>query len=579
MHRQSDIQPENGHRGAAKEASVAHLAAQSRGWGSRDEVLGAILDVSTVKNKRPAAVHGFWAQKELECAREFSFELSSHLPVAASQMEQALQKLMDVNHCLILVFEEQTGLYVCLGDLFQTDRQVRECPHVSDDFLQTMMETESAVLHSPLLCENGLIGLVTVADKTDNAPFAKQDQILLDLIAPYLAAKLSRLIEMKKLQAVSRIQGVVLELAERLITAVDQDAIIMTLLEVFAGRLGFDACQYVSFNQETGLGEVLYEVRKPLALSEDADSRLFSGKACAGKIKVQSFSHAGLTGKRRVIRDYANLVGLLSSLARKRFYLQLNGQKLGDRSLREIFGIRNIESALLLPVVDISTGQIQGTFNLFHTTQGFISEEKRQIACEGVQLSSQALSRALVLQKALAMASSDELTGLINRRGYYQRFEAELERARRQQKSLCVALIDVDHFKHFNDTYGHLSGDLVLKALSDLLTKNMRKSDVVCRFGGEEFAVLLPDTSLKFALELLERVRHSVESLTLEGMNGEPLSVTISIGLAEVYTHRPARPNRSEISEALAKADKQLYVAKDEGRNRICYCSDVSQAI
>jgi diguanylate cyclase (GGDEF)-like protein len=176
-----------------------------------------------------------------------------------------------------------------------------------------------------------------------------------------------------------------------------------------------------------------------------------------------------------------------------------------------------------------------------------------------------------VLEKALAMASSDELTGLINRRGYYQRFESELERARRHQTPLCVALVDVDHFKSFNDTYGHLSGDLVLKALSELFTQNMRKSDVVCRFGGEEFAILLPDTSLKSAVELMERVRQNVEKLQLFGMNGEALKVTISIGLSEVNTRPKVSPYRSEISDSLALADEQLYRAKHQGRNQVCY--------
>src|SRR5206468_2650441 len=104
-------------------------------------------------------------------------------------------------------------------------------------------------------------------------------------------------------------QGVVLELASRLITAVDQDAIITLLLDAFIRKLGFDACQYVGFCPENGIGEVLYEVKRSASNPD--------------QVRVQSFSHAGLEGKRRSISEYGNLVGLISSMARNRFYLHL----------------------------------------------------------------------------------------------------------------------------------------------------------------------------------------------------------------------------------------------------------------
>ncbi|MCE3234914.1 MAG: pleD [Vampirovibrio sp.] len=530
-----------------------------------DVLLNALLAMRQIDaSSGKVLVGGDWTLKELECAREFNFELPTGLPAAVTRMELAVRNVMGVRHCVILVFNEQTGLYNCLGDLARMQGPVRELPNVSDGFLQDLLETDGEVLQAGFSQEGGLCGLVAVAGKDDGKPFTHKDQMLLELLAPYLAGKVARFVQLRQSQTLPYVQGAVLDLAARLVTAVDQDAIITALLETFVHRLGFDACQYVGFNPENGFGEVLYDIRKPAGNLQTA--------------KVQSYSHAGQEGKRRTVREFSNLVGLLSSMARNRFYLHLNGKKLGDRSLSEIFGIRSIQSALLLPVADVATGEIRGTFNLFHTTDALISDEAREIARESVQLASQALSRALVLEKALAMASSDELTGLINRRGYYQRFESELERARRHQTSLCVALIDVDHFKKFNDTYGHLSGDLVLKALAELFSHNLRKSDVVCRFGGEEFAILLPDTGLKSAVELMERVRQSVEKLQLYGINGELLKVTISVGLAEVNTRPKASARQSEISEALAIADEQLYRAKEKGRNRVCIPCDETGA-
>jgi diguanylate cyclase (GGDEF)-like protein len=523
-----------------------------------DLLFNAVLGLNVSRAVPSTVVSGNWALKEVECAREFNFELPVNLEGAVTRMEQAVCTVMHVQKCAILFFDEQTGLYTCLTDLGNREQPPRELPCLSDGFLQALLQTDGDVIHSHLVLDDNLVGLVAVADKRipGDGKFDPKDQMLLDLLAPYLANKVSRFMQLRQSQTVPYIQSVVLDLAGRLVKAVDQDAIITALLETFCGKLGFDACQYVGFNAETGIGEILYEVRK--------------NAVHPAQSKVHSFSHAGLEGKRRTVREFSNLVGLLSSMARNKFYLHLNGKKLGDRSLGDIFGIRSIQSALLLPVVDMATGEIRGTFNLFYTRETSISNESREIAREAVQLASQALSRAVVLEKALAMASSDELTGLINRRGYYQRFEAELERARRHQTPLCVALVDVDHFKKFNDTYGHLSGDLVLKALAELFTQNMRKSDVVCRFGGEEFAILLPDTSLKSAVELMERVRQNVEKLQLYGINGEALKVTISIGLAEVNTKPKVSPYRSEISEVLALADEQLYRAKHQGRNQVC---------
>lgn len=540
---------------ASSGSNAQRLAAKaSFGLGNADLSLEAVLQIEPLTTSPPSEFPlsaEALALKEVAIARAFNFELPADPIAALDRIEETLRDLLDVRHCALLTFNEQTGLYTCLDDLRYPGQKVRTLSRISDWFLQELFGTGHEVLHSHLLSENGLIGLIVLTEKRNGQAFNATDQILLDLLIPYLSVQVDRLQSLKELIAAPYIQQISLELAESLMTAVDQDSIIPTTLDILCKKLGFDACQYVQYNEESNLGEVLYDIK------------------ATGKL--QSYSHAGLEGKRRTIPDYANWVGLLSSVARNRLYLQLNGKKLGERSLGEIFGVRNIQSALLLPVTQIETGRIRGTLNLFHTHPTRISDESRDIALEAARLTSCALSRAQVLEKALAMASSDELTGLINRRGYYQRFEAELERARRHQTPLCVALIDVDHFKILNDSHGHLSGDLVLKTLSDLFSQNLRKSDVICRFGGEEFAILLPDTSLKTAADLLERVRSNTENMQFQSINQEALHVTISIGLAAVDSKPKASLHCSEISEALAHADEQLYAAKNGGRNRVCY--------
>ncbi len=517
-----------------------------------DPLLAEILGFNREAAQGQSIARGDRALRNQHYAVAFDFELAESLPESVAQIYQAVHQLTGTTDCVILLADEQTGLYALLEDLQAPGGKVHELSGPDDELLKSRLN--GSIIQAYFLLENGQTGLVAIIGQS-------QQQALLDLLCPHLAAKLSRFMRLRQSQSLPFVQGVVLELASRLVTAVDRGAIITAVLNILTRRLGFDACQYVGFNPETGLGEVLYDARN-------------TGGAC----KITSYSHAGLEGKRRKIKEFSNLVGLLSSMARNRFYLHLNGKKLGDRTLSDIFGIRNIQSALLLPVVDLATGQIQGTFNLFHTSDAVIGNESREVSQEAVQLASQAISRALVLEKALAMAFSDELTGLINRRGYYQRFESEIERARRHQTPLCVALVDVDHFKRFNDTYGHLSGDLVLKALAEVFTQNLRRSDVVCRFGGEEFAILLPDTNLKSSVELMERMRQSVEAMELSGFNGEPLKVTISVGVAAVNTLPKASLHHSEISNTLALADEQLYEAKNNGRNRVCFVPEQRKA-
>lgn len=525
------------------------LAVRVSGLGPLGEpLLREILDFNRAATQTQPIVSGNWALLKARCAQAFDFELDESLDQSVSRIYGALQIATGAVHCAILLEDEQTGLYALLEDLQTPGGKIHELTGAEDEALAERLP--GPVTHTHFLLESGQAGLVALSGPR----VGHHQKTLLDLLAPYLAHKLERFMRQRKSQALPFVQGVVLELASKLVTAVDRDAIITATLDILTKRLGFDACQYVGFNPATGVGEVLYDIRN-------------TGDA----LKVNSYSHAGLEGKRRKIKEFSNMVGLLSSMARNRFYLHLNGKKLGDRTLVDIFGIRNIQSALLLPVVDLATGEIQGTFNLFFTSDALIGAESRKVAQEAVQLSTQAISRALVLEKALAMASSDELTGLINRRAYYQRFEAELERARRHQTPLCVALVDVDYFKRLNDTYGHLSGDMALKALADLFTQNLRRSDVVCRFGGEEFAILLPDTGLKSAVELMDRVRQNVEKLGLKGFNGETLKMTISVGVAEVNTRPKASLHRSEISETLSLADEKLYDAKNAGRNQVCF--------
>lgn len=159
------------------------------------------------------------------------------------------------------------------------------------------------------------------------------------------------------------------------------------------------------------------------------------------------------------------------------------------------------------------------------------------------------------------LANQDGLTGLYNRRHFMALAEAEVQRAKRYLRPVVVGMADLDFFKKLNDTYGHAAGDAVLRALAGLMRESFRQSDLVCRYGGEEFAFVFPESSLAEAHVLAERFRRRCASFAINLPDGREVTVTTSIGLADV--------GESTLEVALSLADAALYDAKRLGRNQV----------
>ncbi len=159
------------------------------------------------------------------------------------------------------------------------------------------------------------------------------------------------------------------------------------------------------------------------------------------------------------------------------------------------------------------------------------------------------------------LARTDELTGLHNRRSFNECFSLALSSARRHGHPLSLISIDLDHFKDVNDTLGHSIGDLVLKEFSDLLKELVRVEDIACRWGGEEFIILLPNTPREAAGTLAERIRSAFEQ---RSHVSSPLVVTASFGVAQLY-------NGDDEDSLIRRVDNALYTAKREGRNRVVF--------
>jgi diguanylate cyclase (GGDEF)-like protein len=166
------------------------------------------------------------------------------------------------------------------------------------------------------------------------------------------------------------------------------------------------------------------------------------------------------------------------------------------------------------------------------------------------------------------LAITDSLTDLYNRRYFYELAEIEISKSIRYSRPLSVMMFDLDFFKHINDTFGHTTGDMVLKTVAEITKELLRKSDIIARYGGEEFVVLLPETSAPEASAISERMRKQIENTTIEAGNRQ-ITVTVSFGVSDFLRKTNSETQEIILSEFISSADQALYASKNTGRNKV----------
>jgi diguanylate cyclase (GGDEF)-like protein/PAS domain S-box-containing protein len=211
----------------------------------------------------------------------------------------------------------------------------------------------------------------------------------------------------------------------------------------------------------------------------------------------------------------------------------------------------------------MAQGQTVGLLYLSWPKLAGIHKEKRELAMTVAEHIGLALVNLKLRETLKNQSIRDPLTGLFNRRYLEETVERKIERASEQQKSIGLIILDVDHFKRFNDTFGHQAGDVVLQAVSKLLMRSIRPVDLACRYGGEEFIVILRDASLKMTQATAEKLRSEVKLLRLEHGGQSLGSIASSFGVACFPQHGQTLP------QLVAAADAALYQAKESGRDRV----------
>jgi len=228
------------------------------------------------------------------------------------------------------------------------------------------------------------------------------------------------------------------------------------------------------------------------------------------------------------------------------------------KSQRYIPGFKETLSELCVPLVAFQ--ETLGVLVLESARAENFQDEDIRMLQSVADICAVGIRNAMQLHQAKTMASTDGLTGIYNRRGFETRIIETLAGAQRNGLGVSLLMVDIDHFKRLNDEFGHLLGDEVLRQAAKVFTQQIRKNDVVCRYGGEEFAILLPETTTERALAVAEKLRRVVADFQFPGV---PRAVTISIGIADSPTHAETR------DDLVRAADGALYAAKQNGRNRV----------
>ena len=236
---------------------------------------------------------------------------------------------------------------------------------------------------------------------------------------------------------------------------------------------------------------------------------------------------------------------------------------LSKEDKKPLYGTEAIDQGALLAVPLTAQNRLVGVINLHQKNCNAFSQTAQQIAQAIANQAAIAIENARLYEKAKTLSATDELTGLANRRQFQEYLLRELAQSRRQHNSFSILMIDIDHFKQYNDYHGHLKGDIVLKKVSSLLLQNTRGVDLVARFGGEEFIMLLPKSDKTNSLAVAEKLRMCIEEENFAGAEqSQPgQRLTISVGVSHFPT------DSSDIYDLLNLADSALYEAKRKGRN------------
>jgi two-component system cell cycle response regulator len=399
-------------------------------------------------------------------------------------------------------------------------------------YYESRREPVCSLVAAPIVETSGILRGVLVADRRENEPFSETDEKLLVAIA----CEVLRSIELERVMGYIRKardeKDRFFRAIEELNRAGSPDQVFLAVLESARLLAGLDFCAVT-------------------LVAEEGGQRLHRIVRVAGSAQTKA-----LEG-----RSFPDNNGLVANAVR--YGTPLPGREIASMERQVIFDgeaqVRGLAALKIFPL--IAGDRIVGTLVAGSRKKSALDDDVlRMIEVIAIQ-AAQAVLRAQLFEQMEKMAITDSLTSLLNRRAFQARVDEALAQARRYRQKCSFIMADIDHFKAVNDSYGHSTGDSVLKGVARIIREKARDADIVARFGGEEFAIAMPQTETRGAEVIAERIREAVMSEVFQTELG-PLKVTLSLGIATYPDHGEDR------SSVIDLADQSLYHAKKHGRNQ-----------
>ena len=327
---------------------------------------------------------------------------------------------------------------------------------------------------------------------------------------------------------------------------------------------------FTSLENETAIKNKVEAMRRKLEQGVSVDS-LVPLLDSVRDLVMEAYlaaNQAFATYLKNVNQELAEIYMLLGGAVKNTQDERAASRKLQDDVMREMNDLETTAASAtdinqLKDTVKSQLGNIRQVIDHYQQTdqaQQFLAEQLQTLGAKIKTMEVEAEKNRTTLEAHRQKALHDPLTELPNREAYNERASAEVQRWQRYSRPLTIAIFDIDHFKRINDTYGHQAGDRVIKVIGRSIAKRLREVDFFCRYGGEEFVALMPETDSATALAVLEKVRDAIANAAFN-YKDQPMSITLSVGLTEFKTN-------DSLESAFERADQALYTAKSSGRNR-----------
>ncbi len=391
-----------------------------------------------------------------------------------------------------------------------------------------------AVIAVPFLIGDRVVGAIGIIDENENRQFLEADQVMLKQFAEHAAIAVENAILLKNSQSASNRLLILHRISQEIVTAsLDPEDIYASIHHATAHLMPAEAFALTLLDETNQTINAVYLVDR------------------SGRVSAQIIpSSKGLSGQ--VIRSG------------KSIYIQ--DTQINDHKNTIHFGDpEKVRSVLAVPMR--LRGNVIGMLSAQSYQPNAYKEEDQNLLEMLASYAAIALDNLKLFKEIQKLAITDPLTDIFNRRHIFELGQREFSRARRLKRPLSLIYLDIDHFKNVNDTLGHKTGDFVLKKLAEIIKDNTREIDILGRYGGEEFIIILVETPIRDACQTAERLRKIVN----EGFQNEPniSNLTVSIGVADL------KPNTSSFYHLIDEADTALYKAKNSGRNQIkAYCQE-----